>query len=117
MRVNFHMNNRTYHVYPCPKCGSGDLLFDAGMLAGVIKCNNCSSRIILDDIFACMREWGCDNVPMTKEQKHKLVVEELRVARKENKMLRDVMAAIADGHHPEASYMAACALQKGVTDD
>jgi len=117
MRVKYYLNDRQYAVHPCPKCASIHLAFDAGMLAGVIMCKDCGYRVLLDDIFACMREWGCDNVPLSKEEKHALVVAELRVSRRENDKMRYALRTIADGQYGGASYMAQCALQKVTTDD
>lgn len=58
MKVKFELNGNTHEVDPCPMCGSGDLHFDAGMLAGSIKCNNCDHRVIRDDIFEAIICWG-----------------------------------------------------------
>lgn len=117
MRISDYLNDRKYDVHPCPNCGSADLRFDAGMLAGVIKCGSCDYRVIKDDIFACMREWGCDNVPFTKDQKHKLVLDELKGVRKENQMLRDALSVISTGHYSGASYIALCALKAVAADE
>lgn len=112
MRISYYLNDRNYQIHPCPKCGSADLAFDAAMLAGVILCRKCKHRVIRDTIFDAMRKWGCDNVPLTLAYKHKLVVEELRVARKENQTLRDALSVIGNGHYSGASYIALCALQE-----
>ena len=93
MRISYYLNDRNYQVHPCPRCGSTDLSFDAGMLAGVIKCDSCDYRIFNDTIFECMNEWGCDNVPLTKDEKHKLVVDELKQARKDLEAAQGVMDA------------------------
>jgi hypothetical protein len=58
MKVKFELNGETYEVDPCPNCGSGNLFFDAGMLAGTIKCIGCDYRVVHEDIFEAIIYWG-----------------------------------------------------------
>lgn len=71
MRVPYHLNSKTYDVAPCPKCGGTEIDFDAGMLAGAITCRHCKYRVVHNDIFDALRKWGCEGLPLTKDEEIK----------------------------------------------
>jgi len=81
MRVPYHLNSKTYDVAPCPKCGGTEIDFDAGMLAGAITCRHCKYRVVHNDIFDALRKWGCEGLPLTKDEEIKQLREALREIR------------------------------------